>query len=150
MNNAPNDKVVGAKRALTRRMSNSSLARRQLSQSTLPKQGRPSSINGEAPATAGGNKENGTDGETILQSPTPYWKVAKERGTVSPRETRGAKKRKTTGNESGGRTLSFDVADGIGQSSDQKRPGLMLFSPPDQVANAKREKLELDEKTRAR
>jgi len=41
------------------------------------------------------DKENDT-ANNILQSPTPYWKVAKERGNNTPPETRSAKKRKTT------------------------------------------------------
>ena len=35
--------------------------------------------------------------QAILQSPTPYWKVAKERGgTTTPPQTRSAKKQKRT------------------------------------------------------
>lgn len=86
------------------------------------------------------NKENGADdNENIVLSPTPYWKVAKERGDVhSPRETRAAKKRKT------GRTLNFDTIDM------PQREGLMMFSPPNQAANAERERIELERKTKER
>jgi hypothetical protein len=150
MSEAPSDKAVGAKRVLPRRM-NKSDSRGDLS--------RPVATN-HSPATSplrkiggtgnGGNKENDDD-DNILQSPTPYWKVASERGTVSPRETRAAKKRKTTDKDGGGLALSFDAAESKGQSSNQQKgSGLMVFSPPDQMANAKREKLELEEKTRAR
>lgn len=146
MNEASNGKVVaGAKRALTRRMSNSSS--RQLSRPSPTEQANlPSPPRGKGGAT--------NDDDSILQSPTPYWKVAKERGKVSPRETRASKKRKTTGKERGGRALKFDASDGEGRSSkqqkDRKNSGLMLFSPPNQVANAKREMLELEEKRKAR
>jgi hypothetical protein len=46
------------------------------------------------------NKENKE--ENVMQSPTPYWKVAKERG-VSPTETRSTKKNKNVG----GKKLNF-------------------------------------------
>jgi hypothetical protein len=53
------------------------------------------------PARAQENKEN--DGENLFQSPTPYWKVAKERGKNTPPETRSAKKQKSDG----GKKLNF-------------------------------------------
>jgi hypothetical protein len=85
------------------------------------------------------NKDNGhSDEDNVMQSPTPYWKVAKDRGGIhSPPVTRAAKKQKT------GRALNFDTIDGP-----QKQDGLMVFSPPDQVANAKREKMERERKTK--
>jgi hypothetical protein len=166
---------VGSKRALlTRRMSNSSLlsrqqppSRRTTTATAATKQQQqgveltsPSERKGPAAASrtsrtgGGGNKENrDIDGGPIdvLQSPTPYWKVAKERGTVSPRETRSSKRRKTTGKKSSGKTLNFDgIVDGIDESVENRKDGLMIFSPPDQIANARREKLELDEKMKAR
>ena len=75
------------------------------------------------------DKENG---ENVLMSPTPYWKVAKERGTnrETPPNTRSHKKRKTD------------------RDADDTR--LMLFSPPDQEANSIREREENERKLRAR
>ncbi|KAG7367206.1 kinesin motor domain containing protein [Nitzschia inconspicua] len=80
----------------------------------------------------GKNKENGTEkNDAVVLSPTPYWKVAQERGGIhSPRETRSAKKRKT------GRALDFET------TNMPNRDGLMVFSPPNQVVNAQREKVE--------
>lgn len=151
----------GAKRALlARRMSNSSLlGRQQPSRNAVSKQKgvevtSPSKKKTDPDCKArGGNKENGNGNDSdmnVLQSPTPYWKVAKERGRHSPRETRASKRRKTARKKSNGRTLNFDGADGIELSPEKARDGLMLFSPPDQVANAKREKMVLDEKMKAR
>jgi hypothetical protein len=78
--------------------------------------------------------------ENLIQSPTPYWKVAKERGGLhSPPETRASKKQKTDG-----RKLDFDRSDSA------KREGLMVFSPPNQSANAKREKMQIERKTKER
>ena len=52
--------------------------------------------NSTKPAKNEGNEEakkHVMKGEaSLLQSPTPYWKVAKERGGFSPPETRSAKK----------------------------------------------------------
>ena len=75
------------------------------------------------------DKENGSN---MLLSPTPYWKVAKERGTnrETPPKTRSAKKRKTDRHVE-------DV-------------GLMIFSPPDQEANATREREDNDRKLQER
>jgi hypothetical protein len=89
------------------------------------------------------NKENGGNDEEVFQSPTPYWKVAMERGgTHSPRETRAAKKRRTT--------TGKPFFENGGPNTNQNRDGLLMFSPPDQVANAKREEMELERKTRER
>ena len=78
--------------------------------------------------------------ENLMQSPTPYWKVAKERGGLhSPRQTRASKKQKTAG-----RKLDFCPIDS------EQREGLMVFSPPNQAANAQREKMEIERKTRER
>ena len=76
-----------------------------------------------------GNKENDS---SVLLSPTPYWKVAKERGTnrETPPKTRSTKKRKTDQNDE-------DV-------------GLLIFSPPDQAANAIREREENERKLQER
>ena len=91
----------------------------------------------------GNNKENGSNDEEVFQSPTPYWKVAMERGgTHSPRETRAAKKRRTTDGK--------PFFENSGRNTNQNRDGLLMFSPPDQAANAKREKMELERKTRER
>jgi hypothetical protein len=86
-------------------------------------------------------KENGHDEyKDIIQSPTPYWKVAKERGGIhSPPTTRAAKKHKT------GRALTFHTND-----RSQQQEGLMIFSPPNQVANFNREKMERERKNMER
>jgi hypothetical protein len=101
----------------------------------------PKSKKGRTNPRHGNNKENGSNDEDgVFQSPTPYWKVAMERGGAhSPRETRAAKKRRT------GRSF---CKNGTGSSND--RQGLMVFSPPDQAANAKREKTELERQIRER
>ncbi|KAL3922266.1 MAG: hypothetical protein SGILL_002297 [Bacillariaceae sp.] len=84
-------------------------------------------------------KSGKANDENMIQSPTPYWKVAKERGDIhSPPETRSNKKRRT------GRVLEL----GRKASSTSKRDGIMVFSPPNQVANAKREKEENEQKTK--
>lgn len=81
------------------------------------------------------DKENdgGSDKNVpLMMSPTPYWKVARDRGNKhSPRLTRSAKKK-------------------VQQSTTNHEDGVMLFSPPNQAANAKREKMELEKKTRER
>jgi hypothetical protein len=41
-------------------------------------------------------REKENNSENVLQSPTPYWKVAQERG-ISPTETRSTKKKKNDG-----------------------------------------------------
>jgi len=75
------------------------------------------------------DKENG---ENLVLSPTPYWKVALERGTnrATPPKTRSTKKRKTDPSVTG--------------------TGLMIFSPPDQQANALREHEENERKLQER
>lgn len=60
------------------------------------------------------DKENAT--ENVLQSPTPYWKVAKERGTTTPPQTRSAKKQKRT---PGAKALDFSA----GNDSDAEKTG---------------------------
>jgi hypothetical protein len=45
----------------------------------------------QPPRHVGNDKENQGNVENLLQSPTPYWKGAKERG-ISPTETRSTKK----------------------------------------------------------
>lgn len=82
------------------------------------------------------NRDQSKDEEIPIYSPTPYWKAAAERGWNSPRETRAAKKRKSG--------LDFDTID------THQRDRVMIFSPPDQAANAKREKMELERKTKDR
>ncbi len=47
--------------------------------------------------------------ENVMQSPTPYWKVAQERGTTTPPQTRSNKKRKKT---AGAKKLDFVIAGG--------------------------------------
>jgi hypothetical protein len=68
----------------------------------------------------------------VLLSPTPYWKIAKERGTNrdTPPKTRSAKKRKT--------------------DRHTEEAGLMMFSPPDQAANVRRENEEKERNLKAR
>mmetsp|Transcript_12373 Transcript_12373/g.14180 ORF Transcript_12373/g.14180 Transcript_12373/m.14180 type:complete len:1066 (-) Transcript_12373:200-3397(-) len=104
------------------------------------------------------DKENGgnSDVECLMLSPTPYWKVAKERGDIhSPRETRSAKKKKNSKNDTS-RALNFDsvvartaVEDGS-LNKTEDRDDLLLFSPPNQTANARREKMDLERKTKER
>lgn len=60
------------------------------------------------------DKENDAVGDS-LQSPTPYWKVAKERGTNTPPETRSAKKRKTE-------PKKLDFAAGLVVDDDENNP----------------------------
>jgi hypothetical protein len=127
---------------LARRMSNSSVASASSSQSF------PATVNSSTKVSKAkvgkimtrrkksrienqksGNKENES---SVLLSPTPYWKVAKERGTnrETPPKTRSTKKRKTDQNDE-------DV-------------GLMIFSPPDQATNAIREREENERKLQER
>ena len=76
-------------------------------------------------------KSSAPDKENVLQSPTPYWKVAKERkerdqeNPNTPPETRSATKKK-------------------------KKGGILLFSPPDQRENARREQEQLERKEKER
>lgn len=74
-----------------------------------------------------------------IMSPTPYWKVAGERRKskkFSPPITRSAKKKQ---------------GDGVLASLNVESKGLALsFSPPDQHANAQREKQELEQKKKKR
>mmetsp|Transcript_27134 Transcript_27134/g.59712 ORF Transcript_27134/g.59712 Transcript_27134/m.59712 type:complete len:981 (+) Transcript_27134:43-2985(+) len=79
------------------------------------------------------DKENDGDAsDNRMMSPIPYWKVAKERGNKhSPRETRSARKKKA-------------------ERKANKNDGLLLFSPPNQIANARKEKMELEKKSRER
>merc|ERR1712238_142544 len=106
----------------------------------------------------GTDKENGgnSDVECLMLSPTPYWKVAKERGDIhSPPETRSAKKKKNSKNDAS-RALNFDsvvartaVEDGsLNKTKDRDK--LLLFSPPNQAANARREKMDMERKTKER
>lgn len=70
--------------------------------------------------------------------------MAKSRGdTHSPPTTRSAKKPKKPKEEIS-RALNYD------SKESKNRDGLLLFSPPNQVANAKREKVELERKTKER
>lgn len=65
---------------------------------------------------------------------TPPWKAAKARGDkFSPRLTRSAKKKKL-------QTLN----------DQQPREGLLVFSPPDQAENARRQKMEFEKKLQKR
>eukprot|EP00934_Nitzschia_sp_Nitz4_P003577 Nitzschia sp. Nitz4//scaffold7_size249615//46813//49980//NITZ4_001150-RA/size249615-processed-gene-0.180-mRNA-1//-1//CDS//3329558361//3567//frame0 len=139
---------------LARRMSNSSVASASSTQSfpatiesstkvSKEKVGRimsRRSIRGKQaamPMPPTDNKENVS--ENLVQSPTPYWKVAKDRGGANtPPETRSSKKRKHTG----GTKLDFALAN--------SREGLMIFSPPDQEENARREREEIQRKEQAR
>jgi hypothetical protein len=75
----------------------------------------------QPPRDVDNDKENQGNVENLLQSPTPYWKVARERG-ISPTETRSTKNNK------------------------KPRGTLLVFSPPDNVSNAKRGKEELQRK----
>eukprot|EP00339_Tiarina_fusa_P000235 CAMPEP_0117027738 /NCGR_PEP_ID=MMETSP0472-20121206/20241_1 /TAXON_ID=693140 ORGANISM="Tiarina fusus, Strain LIS" /NCGR_SAMPLE_ID=MMETSP0472 /ASSEMBLY_ACC=CAM_ASM_000603 /LENGTH=1076 /DNA_ID=CAMNT_0004735053 /DNA_START=69 /DNA_END=3299 /DNA_ORIENTATION=- len=82
----------------------------------------------------------------ILQSPTPYWKVAMERG-MSPPETRSTKKKKR------GTRLAFSPEDKENDSCEAKpalKSGLLVFSPPDQAENERREKEEIERKEKSR
>ena len=115
-------------RRKTRRDSNASMNRNA-------KQPSPKSV----PTQDSGDKENDEGNNVavanLLQSPTPCWKVAQERG-ISPPETRSIKKSKKQpsnedSNNTGGGTL-------------------LVFSPPDQVANARREKEQLERKEKER
>ena len=51
--------------------------------------------------------------QDVMQSPTPYWKVAKEKGKVSPRETRASAKKKK------GRKLDF-FSDEVGDKENHQ------------------------------
>jgi hypothetical protein len=103
------------------------MARRKSRQKQPPK---------PVPQQDSGDKENQRDVENLLQSPTPYWKVAKERG-ISPTETRSTKKSKKQPSDE--------------DDSQTNRAGrLLVFSPPDQKANAKREKEELERNEKER
>ena len=84
--------------------------------------------------------KSGENDENIIQSPTPYHTIAKERGFHSPPETRAAKKLKTNS----ARKLDF------GGKYSTSREGVMMFSPPNQAANAEREKKEIERKTQER
>jgi hypothetical protein len=88
------------------------------------------------PSQDNGDKENKGKVANLMQSPTPYWKVAQERG-ISPTQTRSAKKssKKQPLNEDGRRNTGGT---------------LLVFSPPDQAANARREKEELERKEKER
>jgi hypothetical protein len=62
------------------------------------RRGRRQASSQEREAPTQGDKENIVQAtehceENVMQSPTPYWKVALERG-ISPTETRSAKKKK--------------------------------------------------------
>jgi len=92
------------------------------------------------------NKENTDYPKECPPSPgpTPYWKVAQERGATSPRETRSATKNKPSRRD---RLPPL----GVSHQSDNRDVGIVLsFSPPDQEANARREKQEIERKEWAR
>ncbi len=90
---------------------------------------RRSSITADKENVGGTNQNAGA----AVMSPTPYWKVAKERGNkFSPPLTRSAKKKKAR------------------HSNGQPNGGVLLFSPPNQAENARREKMEREKKTRER
>jgi hypothetical protein len=76
--------------------------------------------------------------------------VAKSRGdTHSPPTTRSAKKRKKPKGEIS-RALNYGLVEQESSKELKNRDGLLLFSPPNQVANANREKVELKRKTKER
>ena len=68
--------------------------------------------------------------------------MAQERGETSPRETRSATKKKP--NRDGLPPL------GVSRQYDDSAGIVLSFSPPDQEANARRERLEMERKERAR
>ena len=73
--------------------------------------------------------------------------MAKSRGdTHSPPTTRSAKKPK----KGISRALNYGPVEQESSRESKNRDGLLLFSPPNQVANAKREKVELQRKTKER
>ena len=76
------------------------------------------------------------------QGPTPYWKAMEDRGRgTSPKLTRSAAKKKLAQQkETEGKTAGFDqsaYANGAGGGD------VLMFSPPDQVRNAERERREI-------
>ena len=76
------------------------------------------------------NKENAGNSN----AGTPPWKAAKDRrNKFSPRLTRSAKKKKL-------QTLN----------DDQPKEGLLVFSPPNQAENARRQKMEFEKKLKKR
>ena len=77
------------------------------------------------------------------QGPTPYWKAMEDRGRgTSPKLTRSAAKKKLAQQQkqTEGKTAGFDqsaYANGAGGGD------VLMFSPPDQVRNAERERREI-------
>lgn len=57
---------------------------------------RAADLDKENSSMNGAHQDKENSAMNILQSPTPYWKVAKERGNTTPPETRSTKKRKCT------------------------------------------------------
>ena len=110
--------------------------RRSRRQKSLAAAKLPSAPSSPASNAGAGNKENdGADNNgNMIMSPTPYWRVAKEKGVHSPPATRSAKKSKNKNKRRGG------ADDGL----------VMCFSPPDQKLNAQREKERIERQERER
>eukprot|EP00980_Cylindrotheca_fusiformis_P001420 scaffold345_cov134-Cylindrotheca_fusiformis.AAC.31 len=83
-------------------------------------------------------KEKENQDAQVPPSPTPYWKVAEERGT-SPRQTRSAKKKRLS-------VSRFNFSPPKTETKKTFGNNTMVFSPPDQKANAKRAKEETERK----
>jgi len=100
-----------------------------------------------------GEEQDGEEVRTpspLDQGVTPYWKALEERGrnNTSPKLTRSAAKKKLQSKQQAGNGGMGGDGGGVGFHQEAYRNGagggdVLMFSPPDQVKNAERERKEI-------